>query len=248
MVWIMRETFTPIAKITTITLIAVASVRQWHISQLDVKNAFLNGDLQEEVYIAPPPGVSHDSGYVCKLKKALYGLKQAPRAWFEKFSVVISSLWFVSSNHDSAFFIKSTSAGRIILYLYVDDMIITSDDIDGISVLKTKLARYFEMKDLGSLWYFLGIEVAYSPRGYLLSQSKYVADILEQARLTDHKIVDTPIKVNARYSSSNGLPLTDPTLYCTIIGSLIYLTITRSDIAYAIHVVSQFVASPTTVH
>jgi hypothetical protein len=94
----------------------------------------------------------------------------------------------------------------------------------------------------------LGIEVAYSPRGYLISQSKYVADILEQARLIDHKIVDTPIEVNARYSSSNGLPLTDPTLYFTIIGSLVYLTIPRSDITYLIHVVSQFVASPTTVH
>jgi len=86
---------------------AVASVRQWYISQLDIKNAFLNGDLQEEVYIAPPPGVSHDSGYVCKLKKALYGLKQALRARFEKFSVVISSLWFVSSNHDSAFLLRA---------------------------------------------------------------------------------------------------------------------------------------------
>ena len=244
-----EETFAPVAKMTTIrTLIAVASVRQWHISQLDVKNAFLNGDLQEEVYMAPPPGVSHDSGYVCKLKKALYGLKQAPRAWFEKFSIVISSLGFASSSHDSALFVKCTDAGRIILSLYVDDMIITGDDIDGISVLKTELAQQFEMKDLGSLRYFLGIEVAYSPRGYLLSQSKYVADILERARLTDNKTVDTPIEVNAKYSSSDGLPLSDPTLYRTVVGSLVYLTITRPDIAYAVHVVSQFVASPTTVH
>ena len=133
------------------TLIVVASVRQWHISQLDVKNVFLNGDLQEEVYMAPLPGVSHDSGYICKLKKALYGLKQAPHVWFEKFFVVISSLGFVSISHDSTLFIKCTDVGRIILFLYVDDMIITGDDIDGISVLKTELAREFEMKDLGYL-------------------------------------------------------------------------------------------------
>eukprot|EP00258_Populus_trichocarpa_P050425 XP_024466444.1 uncharacterized protein LOC112328961 [Populus trichocarpa] len=111
-------------------------------------------------------GISHDSGYICKLKKALYG--------------------------------------RIIISLYADDMIIIGDDIDGISVLKTWLARQFEMKDLGSFRYFLGIEVAYSPKDYLLSQSKYVADILEPTILTDNKIVNTLIEVNARYSSSEG--------------------------------------------
>jgi len=244
-----EETFVHVAKMTTIrTLIVVASIRQWHISQLNVKNAFLNGDLQEEVYMTPPPGISRDSGYVCKLKKALYGLKQAPRACFEKFSIVISSLGFVSSSHDSVFFIKCTDAGRIILSLYVDDMIITSDDIDGISVLKKELARRFEMKNLGYLRYFLGIEVAYSPKRYLISQSKYVADIIERARFTDNKTVDTPIDVNARYSFFDGLPLIDPTLYHTIVGSLIYLTITHPNIAYVVYVVSQFVAFPTTVH
>ena len=104
------------------------------------------------------------------------------------------------------------------------------------------------MKDLSYLWYFLGIEAASSPRGYLISQSKYIADILERARLTDNKTIDTSVEVNARYSSSDGIPLTDPTLYYTIIGSLIYLTITRPDITYVVHVVSQFVSSLTTVY
>jgi len=127
--------------------------------------------------MASPPSISHDSRYVCKLKKALYGLKQTPRAWFEKFSIVILSLGFVSSSYDSTLFIKCTDVNRIIMSLYVDDMIITGDDIDGISFLKTELARRFEMKDLDYLRYFLGVEVAYSLRGYLLSHSKYVVDI-----------------------------------------------------------------------
>jgi hypothetical protein len=244
-----QETFAPVAKMTNIrTLIAVASIRQWHISQMDVKNAFLNGELHEEVYMIPPPGVSHNQGEVCKLKKALYGLKQAPRAWFEKFSTVITSLGFKSSEHDSALFIKSTNHGRIILSLYVDDMIITGDDVSGIDELKLQLAKQFEMKDLGTFRYFLGIEVTYSPKGYLLSQSKYIANILEQAHLSDTRSADTPLELNVKYAPSDGVPLPDPTLYRTLVGSLVYLTITRPDIAYVVHVMSQFVVSPTTVH
>jgi hypothetical protein len=102
----------------------------------------LNGDLQEEVHMAPFPSVSDDSRYVCKLNKALYGLKQASHAWFERFFVVISFIGFVSNSHDSVLFIKCIDAGCIILSLYIDNMIITGgNDIDSISVLKTKLGR-----------------------------------------------------------------------------------------------------------
>ena len=244
-----EETFAPVAKMTTVrTLIAVSSIRQWKIYQMDVKNAFLNGDLHEEVYMSPPPGIAHQPGEVCRLRKALYGLKQAPRAWFEKFSTVITSLGFRASNHDSALFVRCTTAGRIILSLYVDDMIITGDDHDGIESLKRDLAIRFAMKDLGLLRYFLGIEVAQSPKGYLLSQTKYISDLFERARLTDNRTTDTPIETNAKYSPTDGVPLSDPSLYRTIVGSLVYLTVTRPDIAHAVHVVSQFVTAPSSVH
>ena len=174
--------------------------------------------------------------YTVSSKHLMLGLKN---------SLLISFFNFVSNSHNSTLFVKCTDYGHIILSLYVDDMIITGYVIDGSLVLKTELARQFEMKDLGSLWYFLGIEIVYSPRCYLLSQSKYVTDIIERVRLIDNKTVDTLIEANTMYSSSNGLLLPNSTLYCIIIGSLIYLTITRQDITYVIHVVSQFVASPT---
>ena len=164
----------------------------------------------------PPSSVSHDFGYVCKFMKALYGLKQAPRALFEKFSIVISSPRFPASSYDFALYVKCTNAGCIILSLFVDDMIITSDGVYGILVLKEELAKQFEIKDLGPLRYFLGIKVAYSVKGYILSESKYVAYILKHARLTDNKIVDTLIEINAKYFSFDAVPLSNPTLYCTI--------------------------------
>ena len=126
-------------------------------------------------------------------------------------------------------------------------MIIIGDDVDGISILIAKFSKQFEMGDFGSIRY-LGIEVAYSPRGYLLIQSKYAADILKRVGLSDNKTIDISIEINAKYSFCDGVSSSYPTLYRTIVGSLVNLTITRPDIAYVVHVVSQFVASPTTVH
>jgi hypothetical protein len=237
------ETFAPVAHMTTIqTLIAVAASSSWTISQMDVKNAFLNGDLQE-VYMHPPPGVDTPSGHVCRLRRALYGLKQAPRAWFERFISVITAAGFSSSEHDLAFLFMSPK-GRTLLLLYVDDMLITGDNSEHISHVKQHLSKEFQMSDLGPLSYFLGIEVQQTQKGFYLSQSKYIQDLLDRSGLTDTCIVATPMDIHLKLRPKDGTPLADPTRYRHIVGSLVYLTITRPDIAHVVHMLSQFVSTP----
>jgi hypothetical protein len=244
-----EETFAPVARLTSVrSLLAVASVRHWDLFQMDVKNAFLNGDLGEEVYMQPPPGYNHPPHKVCQLRRALYGLKQAPRAWFAKFSSTIAQIGFVSSPYDSALFIRRSDAGLILLLLYVDDMIITGDDTVGIRNLQQFLSQQFEMKDLGSLSYFLGLEVSSDQNGYYLSQAKYASDLLSRAGLTDCKVVDSPLETNVKLRATDGELLYDATLYRQLVGSLIYLTVTRPDLAYAVHLVSQFMTAPRSVH
>ncbi|KAI3664859.1 hypothetical protein L6452_43468 [Arctium lappa] len=244
-----EETFAPVARVTSVrSLLAIAATKQWSLFQMDVKNAFLNGDLSEEVYMTPPPGVRLPQGHVCRLRKALYGLKQAPRAWFEKFSSTVTSLGFSPSNYDSGLFTRTTEAGTILLLLYVDDMIITGSDSTGITNLKTSLSSCFEMKDLGSLHYFLGLEVLSDPSGIYLCQAKYTSDLLSKAGIIDNKTASTPLEHNLHLASNVGPPLHDPTLYRQLVGSLVYLTVTRPDIAYAVHTVSQFMSAPCSDH
>ena len=139
-----EETFTPVARLSSIrTLLAVAASRQWKPFQMDVKYAFLNGDLSEEVYMQPPLDLSHPPNKVCRLRRALYGLKQAPQAWFAKFSSTISRLGFFISSYDSTLFLRRTGKGTILLLLYVNDMIITGDDLSGIQELKDFLSQNF---------------------------------------------------------------------------------------------------------
>ena len=150
------ETFAPVAHMTTIrTLLTVVSVRQRFISQLDVKNAFLNGELREEVYMQPPPGYSVPNGMVCRLHRSLYGLKQAPRAWFERFSSIVTDAAFKPSDHDPALFVHTSPRGRTLLLLCVDDIIITGDDSQFIDFVKQRLSDKFLMSGLGPLRYFL---------------------------------------------------------------------------------------------
>ncbi|KAL6327500.1 hypothetical protein AAG906_021575 [Vitis piasezkii] len=246
---LMDPDFAPVARISSVrALLVVAAARKWDLFQMDVKNAFLNGDLSEEVYMQPPPGLSVESNKVCHLRRALYGLKQAPRAWFAKFSSTIFRLGYTASPYDSALFLRRTDKGTILLLLYVDDMIITGDDLSGIQELKDFLSQQFEMKDLGHLSYFLGLEITHSTDGLYITQAKYASDLLSQAGLTDSKTVDTPIELNAHLTPSGGKPLSNPSLYRRLVGSLVYLTVTRPDISYVVHQVSQYLSAPRSTH
>ena len=192
-----------------------------------------------------PPGYSHPLRFphrVFRLRRALYGLKQAPRAWFAKFSFTISQHCFSGSSFDTTLFLRRSGHGITILLLHVDDMIITGDDMQGLQNLKHFLGRQFEMKDLGPLNYFLSLEVSSSADGYYLTQVKYTFDMISRASITNSKIVDTPIEYNCRLNSHDGESLSDATLYRQLVGSLIYLTVTRPNISYAVHVVGQFMA------
>ena len=168
-----EETFSLVARLAIVkTLVAISAARKWPLFQMDVKNAFLNGELLEEVYMKLCPGYSHPPRFphrVCRLRRALYGLKQAPRAWFAKFYSTISQHGFSGSSFDTNLFLRRSHHGITILLLYVDDMIITCDDMNGIQDLKHFLSHQFEMKDLGPLNYFLGLEVSSSADGYYLT-------------------------------------------------------------------------------
>jgi len=148
---------------------------------------------------------------------------------------VVTAAVFSASTHDPALFVHTSSRGRTLLLLYVDDMIITGDDSEYIAFVKACLSEQFLMSDLGPLRYFLGIEVSSTPHGFYLSQEKYIQDLLDRASLTDHRTVETPMELNVHLCATDGEPLADPTRYRHIVGSryrhivesLVYLGVTR---------------------
>src|SRR4051812_12018205 len=219
------ETFTPVAKMSTVrTLVSCAANFNWPLHQLDVMNAFLHGDLHEEVYMEIPPGFGTPqmSGKVCKLKKSLYGLKQSPRAWFDRFRRAVCSMGYRQCNGDHTVFYRHSKTQITILAVYVDDIVITGDDVKEIQRLKNRLGKEFEVKDLGQLRYFLGIEIARSPRGIVLSQRKYVLDLLSETGMLGCKVASTPVEQNHKLSTEGG-DFMDKKQYQRLVGQFLYL-------------------------
>ncbi|KAK9059484.1 hypothetical protein SSX86_020186 [Deinandra increscens subsp. villosa] len=197
-----------------------------------------------------PPGfiIKEEASKVCRLRRSLYGLKQSPRAWFGRFSGVMEEFGMVRSAYDHSVFFRHRQGRRIILVVYVDDIILTGDDETGISKLKQFLQSQFQISDLGRLRYFLGIEVSRSPQGILLSQRKYVLDMLSECGLLGCKPVDSPMLPTGKLLPEDGSPMKDPERYRRLVGKLNYLTVTRPDISFAVSVLSQFMATPYTGH
>jgi histone deacetylase 1/2 len=245
------ETFSPVVKPVTIRLIlTIAITHKWSIQQLDVNNAFLNDILEEEVYMTQPHGFdSTDSTLVCKLHKALYGLKQAPRQWFERLQGALLQLGLVSSKCDPSLFTYNTTGNTVYLLVYVDDIIITSNNSSLLQFLIDKLNRAFSLKHLGSLDYFLGIEVNQLPNGSLfLTQSKYIHDLLNRTNMLDSAPVSTPMQSTSKLSKTGSPTPSDPFMYRSVVGALQYATLTRPEISYSVNKVCQFMSHPLDSH
>ena len=197
----------------------------------------------------PPAFVDQDHpSYVCKLRKAIYGLKQAPRAWYHELQTFLLQFGFKNSHADTSLFVLTTSDHIIYILVYVDDLIITGDTTQLVDSFVSALAQRFSLKDLGSLSYFLGVEVVPNQHDILLSQLRYILDILATTKMTDAKPVLTPIPTSPHLMLKSGTPLSDPTEYRTVVGSLQYLLITRPDLAFAVNKLSQYMHTPTTEH
>jgi hypothetical protein len=245
-----EEVFAPVARLETVRLfLALAAQEDWKVHHMDVKSAFLNGDLTEEVYVEQPIGYEKKGAEekVYKLKKALYGLKQAPRAWNSKLDQCLVSLGFKRCPLEHAVYTRSSEHTNLLVGVYVDDLIITGDSTQEIEGFKAQMKK-FSMSDLGLLSYYLGIEVKQSSREISLCQSAYAVKLLDKCGMADCNAVQVPMDQRHRLSKISSDPPVDTTMYRSIVGSLRYLVHTRPDLAYSVGIVSRFMENPTTEH
>jgi hypothetical protein len=192
-----EEVFAPVSRLEAMRLLlALAAHEEWEIHHMDVKSTFLNGDLNEEVFVLQHPGFVRvgSENQVLKLKKALYGLHQAPKAWNHKLDESLSSLGFLKCPLDPAIYYRGNKSGeRLVVRVYVDDLIITGSSMQGIMSFKKEMTKMFKMSDLDMLHYYLGIEVRQQKDGVLLSQSSYARKILEKAGMSDCNPYNIPM-------------------------------------------------------
>ena len=245
------EVFAPVARVETIRLvIALAASKGWEIHHLDVKTAFLHGELKEEVYVTQPEGfeVKGKEGKVYKLRKALYGLKQAPRAWSVKLNQILRGFSFQRCTKEPSLYRREDKAGYLLVCVYVDDLLVTGSNLQSIALFKREMASTFEMSDLGRLTYYLGIEVHQHKEGITLVQDRYACKILEETGMSTCNLVHTPMDINVKLSKATQETAINERDYRRSIGCLRYLLHTRPDLSYSVGVLSRYMQKPKEVH
>jgi histone deacetylase 1/2 len=220
-----EDTFSPVIKPTTVRLLlSLAITRGWYLRQLDVQNAFLHGVLEEEVYMRQPPGFVDPScpQHMCRLEKALYGLKQASRAWHARLGSVLRTHGFVPSIADTSLFLFQRPQLTMYLLVYIDDIIIIISSKYATAHLVTALVADFVVKDLGKLYYFLGLEVTHCDDGLTITQQKYSMELLHHSGMLECKMASTHMSATDRLSALVGdlLSSDDATEYRSLIGGL----------------------------
>ncbi|GJV20664.1 zinc finger, CCHC-type containing protein [Tanacetum coccineum] len=249
--WVLAD-LPPVARISTIRLlIAMASIHNLIIHQMDVKIAFLNGELDEEVYMNQPQGfiMPGNENKVCKLIKSLYGLKQAPKQWHQKFDEVVLSNGYLLNQADKCVYSKFDESGKgVIICLYVDDMLIFGTDQVQVDLTKEFLSSRFSMKDMGEADVILGIRIKHESNGIAISQSHYIEKVLKKFNYFDCTPVSTPMDTSEKLMPNNGQAVSQLE-YSRVIACLMYaMTCTRPDIAYAVGKLSRYTSNPDTQH
>ena len=245
------EVFAPVARIETIRLlVSLAAASGWEVHHLDVKTAFLYGELKEIVYVSQPEGFEQKGceSKVYKLNKALYGLKQAPRAWNHKLNQTLRELQFEKCAKEPSVYRKVIDGELLIVAVYVDDLFVTGTNKKNIDEFKRNMSNKFEMSNLGKLSYYLGIEVCQHEGGITLNQRRYASKILENAGMIKCNPVHTPMELGLKLSKAENEREVDATMYRKNVGCLRYLLHTRPDLSFSVGVLSRYMQSPRDSH
>ncbi|GJT14178.1 retrovirus-related pol polyprotein from transposon TNT 1-94 [Tanacetum coccineum] len=245
------ETYAPVARLESIRiLLAYACALDFKLFQMDVKSAFLNGFINEEVYVAQPSGFIDfkKPDHVYKLKKALYGLKQAPKAWYDRLKAFLIKHEYKMGMVDNTLFTKKKSSNLIIVQIYVDDIIFGSTCQDMCDEFAKIMHDEFEMSMMGELNFFLGLQIKQMEDGIFFNQSKYIKEMLKKFGLEDSKPMKTPMSFDTKLTKDEECESVDSTKYRGMIGSLLYLTASRPDIMFSVCLCARFQEAPKTSH
>ncbi|GJS41813.1 retrovirus-related pol polyprotein from transposon TNT 1-94 [Tanacetum coccineum] len=233
----LEESFAPVACIKAIRIfIANAASKNMTIYQMDVKTAFLNGELKEEVYVSQPEGFvdpDHPT-HVYRLKKALYGLKQAPRVWYDTLSRFLLDNKFSKGAVDPTLFTQKTSKHILLVQIYVDDIIFASTDPKACDIFSNEMSSKFQMSMMGQMSFFLGLQVSQNPGGIFINQSKFALEILKKFGMDSCDPVDTPMVDRLKLDEDLLGILVDQTRFRSMVGSLMYLIASRPDLIFKV--------------